>query len=319
MNDFPLVSVGLPIYNRPDGLRRTLECFINQTYTNIEIIIADNCSPNPEVEKIAREYLEKDSRISYFRHEQNKGWGYNTVFVIEKAKGDFFLRATDDDWWDQSFIEEIMTLMIQNPAASLGFCDFIEVDQNGDKSKIHPSDHLSLLRQFCGENKLKKLINYINQFEGYGKADLYFSIFKTINLNNQFVKDLLLKQILAADFIINFYSLTLGELVLSNKMLLKVSFENEKLYDNKAILFNKTGYSLQQNLSKIANVYSKWNKYFFMYFDLISILSFSKIDKFKLRLTVYKRLVLLYLDLVLILFRKETQKKGILERKVTLE
>ena len=107
-NNLPLVSIGLPIFNRPEGLIRSLECLVNQTYQNIEIVIADNCSSNPEVEKIAREYVAKDARITYYRHDSNKGWGYNTNFVIEKAKGDYFMRATDDDWWDITFIEKVM-------------------------------------------------------------------------------------------------------------------------------------------------------------------------------------------------------------------
>ena len=45
--NLPLVTVGIPTYNRPKGLERTLQCILNQTYANLEIIISDNCSaPN---------------------------------------------------------------------------------------------------------------------------------------------------------------------------------------------------------------------------------------------------------------------------------
>ncbi|MBU4370171.1 glycosyltransferase [Patescibacteria group bacterium] len=47
-NNQQLVSVGIPTYNRPESLRRTLECITSQTYKNLEIIISDNCSPNQE-------------------------------------------------------------------------------------------------------------------------------------------------------------------------------------------------------------------------------------------------------------------------------
>ena len=46
----PLVSVGIPTYNRPEGLRRTLECITKQTYKNLEIIVSNNCSSGPEIE-----------------------------------------------------------------------------------------------------------------------------------------------------------------------------------------------------------------------------------------------------------------------------
>ncbi len=317
--DIPLVSVGLPIYNRPEGLRRTLECFVNQTYANIEIIIADNCSPDPEVEKIAREYVAKDVRISYFRHEENKGWGYNTNFVIEKAKGEYFLRATDDDWWDSIFIEEIITLMLNDENSSLGFCDFIEVDEKGEKSKIHPSDHLSLLRQFNDFDKIKNLKKYIYQFESFGKADLYFSIFKTENIKNEFVKNLLMKQILAADLIINFYSLIKGNLVLCPKMLLKVSFENEKLYDNNRFEQVSTSFNFQQNYLKIKNVSNKWHFYFRLYLNVINKSSLSLSEKIQLKIAVYRRIHLFNFDLMMIFFRRRVTEKGVFERKITLE
>ena len=56
-----------------------------QTYTNLEIIVSDNASPNPEVEKIAREFTSRDSRIIYYRQEKNKGAVLNFVFVLKQA------------------------------------------------------------------------------------------------------------------------------------------------------------------------------------------------------------------------------------------
>jgi glycosyltransferase involved in cell wall biosynthesis len=65
--DQPFVSVGIPTYNRPEGLRRTLECITQQTYGNLEIIVSDNGSPGRETEVVVREFRDKDSRIQYFR------------------------------------------------------------------------------------------------------------------------------------------------------------------------------------------------------------------------------------------------------------
>lgn len=62
-NRLPLVSVGIPTYNRPEGLRQTLECITRQTYKNLEIIVSDNCSLESETEAIVREFMAKDSHI----------------------------------------------------------------------------------------------------------------------------------------------------------------------------------------------------------------------------------------------------------------
>ena len=101
----PLVSVGIPSYNRPEGLRRTLECITEQTYTNLEIIVSDNCSAGTETGAVVREFMAKDPRIQYYRQENNQGPMFNFQFVLEKATGEYFMWAADDDEWDQKFIE----------------------------------------------------------------------------------------------------------------------------------------------------------------------------------------------------------------------
>jgi len=108
MEEFPLVSIGIPTYNRPLGLQRTLKCITNQTYKNIEIIVSDNCSPIPKVKKVMGEFLDKDNRITYYRQENNIGRIDNFRFVLKKANGEYFMWAADDDEWDKDFILILM-------------------------------------------------------------------------------------------------------------------------------------------------------------------------------------------------------------------
>ncbi len=89
----PLVSVGIPTFNHPDGLRRTLRCIVEQSYGNLEIIVSDNCSPGSETEAVVREFCLKDNRIQYFRQDTNKGPAFNFRFVLEKATGEYFMFA----------------------------------------------------------------------------------------------------------------------------------------------------------------------------------------------------------------------------------
>ncbi|MFM7886227.1 MAG: glycosyltransferase family 2 protein, partial [Pseudanabaena sp.] len=101
----PLVSVGIPTYNRPDGLKRTLDCITKQTYQNIEIIISDNHSNDPKVEKIVKEFQEKDKRITYFKQLENKGAVFNFAYLLKQAIGEYFMWAADDDEWEPEFIQ----------------------------------------------------------------------------------------------------------------------------------------------------------------------------------------------------------------------
>lgn len=105
MNNLPLVSVGIPTYNRPEGLRKTLECITQQTYKNLEIIISDNNSSNLEVVKILEEFKTLDKRIICFQQTKNTGAAKNFHFVLKKAKGLYFMWASDDDIRELDCIE----------------------------------------------------------------------------------------------------------------------------------------------------------------------------------------------------------------------
>lgn len=105
MSNTPLVSIGIPTYNRPSSLRRVLECITTQTYSNLEIIISDNCSPNGETDAVVRAFLEYDSRIMYYTQKKNVGMTPNFRTVLEKATGEYFMWAADDDEWADNFIE----------------------------------------------------------------------------------------------------------------------------------------------------------------------------------------------------------------------
>ena len=101
----PLVSVGIPTYERPDGLKRTLTQILAQKYTNLEVIVSDNASKNLEVQRVAQEFMAIDPRVHYFRQAHNIGALANFKFVLEKASGEYFMWAADDDEWSPEFVQ----------------------------------------------------------------------------------------------------------------------------------------------------------------------------------------------------------------------
>ena len=68
------LSIVIPVYNTAIYLKECLESIINQTYSEIEIICVDDCSPDNSAE-IIKEYIAKDSRIKYIKHTENKFQG----------------------------------------------------------------------------------------------------------------------------------------------------------------------------------------------------------------------------------------------------
>jgi len=110
-----MVSIGLPTFNRPKGLERTIEYLIEQQYQNIEIIISDNCSSNPEVKLLLEKYSGIDERIKYFIQETNIEIEPNFNFVYQKSIGKYFMWISDDDVFCDNYISECVAFLEDHP------------------------------------------------------------------------------------------------------------------------------------------------------------------------------------------------------------
>jgi glycosyltransferase involved in cell wall biosynthesis len=107
LQQLPLVTVGIPTFNRPIGLNRTLTCILNQTYTNLEVLVSDNCSTNSEVNAILNDHS-RDARVKVFIQAMNLGAFNNFKFLLRESSGLYFMWAADDDEWEPDFIEKCM-------------------------------------------------------------------------------------------------------------------------------------------------------------------------------------------------------------------
>ncbi len=140
----PLVSIGLPTYNNPEGLKKAINCLLSQTYSNIELFISNNRSPNPEVQRIIEETALRDSRVRYINQETNIGGLLNFKYVFEQAKAEFFMWAADDDEWDPEFISVCMQPIINDPSVVLSFCHVRQRDpKDGQLLNPHFSDNVA--------------------------------------------------------------------------------------------------------------------------------------------------------------------------------
>src|SRR5690242_6344650 len=99
----PKVSIGLPVYNGERFLAEAIDSVLAQTFTDFELIISDNASTDRTPE-ICKAYAEKDSRIRYYRNEENQGasWNFNRVF--ELSRGMCFQWLAHDDYIAPGFL-----------------------------------------------------------------------------------------------------------------------------------------------------------------------------------------------------------------------
>lgn len=114
----PLVTIGVPVYNGGELLRRALNAVLAQEYPNLEIIISDNASTDQSPEIIG-EFLSRHEGIRLVRHEQNMGASRNFEFLMREARGKYFFWASCDDYWHPQFVARNVALLEGTPEAGL--------------------------------------------------------------------------------------------------------------------------------------------------------------------------------------------------------
>ncbi len=181
-----LVTVGIPTFNRPQGLERTLQCITGQTYRNLEIIVSDNCSTDPAVLELLTKYAAADNRISYHVQEKNISIVPNFQYLLNRANGEYFMWAADDDFWDSNFIEVCVNGMQQNPDVVLCMTDLkiVGLDGNATRSKLN--------RGFMQQQLLARCFQFVKSTDEnkYFFCGLYrTAVVKDIPFNNDWGGD----------------------------------------------------------------------------------------------------------------------------------
>jgi glycosyltransferase involved in cell wall biosynthesis len=137
--ELPLVSIGLPVYNGGERLAGALDSLVAQTYPNIEIVVCDNCSTDG-TEQVVETYRARHPHIAYHRNASNIGAPLNFQRVLDLATGPWFMWAADDDLWEPTFVEKIMTGLLSGPEYVTGFCQL-------DKFRISDGSLIQKKRQ----------------------------------------------------------------------------------------------------------------------------------------------------------------------------
>ncbi len=111
----PLVSVGLPTYNRHLELTRAAESVLAQSWPHLELVISDNASEDGTDQVCAR-LARTDPRVRYVRQSRNRGPTENFWAALHEARGQFFMWLGDDDWLeDRNFIATLVDPLAVDP------------------------------------------------------------------------------------------------------------------------------------------------------------------------------------------------------------
>lgn len=130
-------TVIIPLYNKENHIENTLKSVLNQSFTDYEILIIEDCSTDNSKQKAELIISEK---IKIIQHEVNKGLSASRNTGIQNASSDYLAFLDADDIWHEKYLEKIFELIQKFPTAHLFATNYTEVYSND--VAVSPSSNL---------------------------------------------------------------------------------------------------------------------------------------------------------------------------------
>lgn len=173
-NYTPLVTVAIPTYNRKKFLCRALHSVFLQTYSNLEVIVSDNCSESYNFDDVIQKFQSKFKNCKFIRQTTNIGPINNFMYCLNIANGDYFMWLADDD--------EIAGCEYINSLVNLINSDS-EIVTAAPKWKKMISPHVGTI-QPAREYKSSYWFVRAYKFMLFAKDDFFYALHKTSSLKN---------------------------------------------------------------------------------------------------------------------------------------
>jgi glycosyltransferase involved in cell wall biosynthesis len=137
------VSIIVPVYNVADYLRRCLDSCVNQTLREIEIVVVNDCSPDPRDTEIMKEYERRfPDKVRCIWHENNKLLGAARNTGIRSAHGKFVYCVDSDDYVDLELCEKMYNAIVSENA-DMAVCDTNYIEKNVIIKKLDSNGNFS--------------------------------------------------------------------------------------------------------------------------------------------------------------------------------
>ena len=133
----PRVSVCVPVFNGANFIRESVECVLNQTEEDFELLVVDNCSTDHTAEIVAGY---DDPRIRLSVNPQNVGLIANFNKCIELAKGDFIVLLPHDDVLLPTALETFSQALMADSDIGLVYSSFYSIDEKGNRLRLLSRD-----------------------------------------------------------------------------------------------------------------------------------------------------------------------------------
>ena len=164
-----LISVILPVYNGETFLEEAINSILNQTYSNFELIIIDDCSKDSSL-AIANKFADKDKRIAIISNTENKKLPATLNIGHHLAKGNFITWTSDDNILKPSFLECLINSLLENQA-DIVYSNYDIITENGSLKRIHitgPTEHILYGNKIGASFLYKKEV--FEELNGYNES-----------------------------------------------------------------------------------------------------------------------------------------------------
>lgn len=157
-----MISIAMAIYNGEKFLHEQLTSIINQSISDWELIICDDCSSDSSID-IVKHYSEMDSRIKIYCNEKNLGFKENFAKAISLCSGEYIALSDQDDIWEKDHLKTLL----------MNIADYSGITGNAlimNGNSIITTEKLSDRERYYvyGNNgdKLVRVLFYGNPFQG---------------------------------------------------------------------------------------------------------------------------------------------------------
>ena len=173
----PLISVIMPAYNCSSFIAASIVSALNQTHSNIELIVIDDCSSDDSF-LLAKEYERCDSRVKLYKNDQNIGVALTRNRAFALASGEFIALLDADDIWHTEKLEKQLAFMLDSHC-DLCYTAYSFISETG----------ASLGNPYFVPNKLNLKVLLRENVIGCSSVLMRASIVKSIPMRNEFAHE----------------------------------------------------------------------------------------------------------------------------------
>jgi glycosyltransferase involved in cell wall biosynthesis len=145
----PLVSVIIPAYNNAEYLGETIQSVLNQTYSNLEVMVVNDASPD-NVHAVVQQF--NDARIKYIRHEKNQGLSAARNTGIRASIGEIIALLDGDDLFHPEKLQVHVEYLEKHPKVGVTYNPRFELNHSSNtiRELWWPPSIVALSDLVCG-------------------------------------------------------------------------------------------------------------------------------------------------------------------------